>query len=261
MTSAYLLYAEEMYKHFGYLATWAPNVSLKLGDVGIIKDRVFERVATLDSKGITFGARPNPNEADYEYTSANGVTVKIKGAGEVPDAGSVISKADAGISYAFQRENAIVFQAMRCRETSILDQSSLGAQILLLYEQGKWPDDYVVITNLITSQSTTVLISSSRSGMIEFSLDASLNPGGVVQIAGLKTGLKVVQSSNIGTKIIAAKGLTPLFKAAGIKKRLMLRPQFTQKGVDKYLSQTLEANGAEQPPAVRFDEIAFDDFD
>jgi hypothetical protein len=261
MTSAHLLYTEEMYKRFGYLATWVPNINLNLGDVGVMKDRVFERVTTLAQQSITFETRADPNYADYEYTSANGVKVKIKGAGEVPMAGSVISQADAGISYAFQRENAIVFQATRCREMSILDQSNLGTQILSFYEQGKWPEDYVVITNLISCQGTTILISSSSSGMIEFSIDAGLNPGRIIQIADVKTGLKVVQSSNIGVKFIAAKDLTPLFKAAGVKKRLLMKPQFIQKGEDKELSQTLAANGEKELPAVRFAEIAFDDFD
>jgi hypothetical protein len=262
MQSAHLLYTEEMYKRFGYLATWAPSVTVAVGDIGVLNGRVFERTSTLKMERITFQKRSDQTYADYEYTSADGVTIKVKGAGEAPMAGSAIAQADAGISYFFHNENAVVFQATHCRETSIVDQESLRKQILSLYEKEKWRENLVVVTNVIASQSTTILISSSTSGAMEFTIDASLNPGSAVQIATLGGGLKVARSSNVGTKIIGTKGLTPLFKALGIKKRFMRKPEAGRRGEHRGgLAQLPGAAALAAAPAIRFDQIAFDDFD
>ena len=259
MSNAHLVYTDAMYNKYGYMATWVPNVRINLGDVGTIHEREFTILTNLSNLGINFDIGKESTGADYEFISSDNVTYKPKLAGQAPVAGSMIAKADAGVSYFFHNENAIVFQALDCRETSILDQHSLGQQILNLYEQGKWPGDYVVVTNLITSKSGTVLISSGNGAVIELRATVGLTPGGVIKIADVNAGLQVVQESKIGTKVIASKKLTPLFTVFGVKKNLLLKPKFVSRGDAKPdMSKTLSDK---QVPSMKFVKMEYGDFD
>jgi hypothetical protein len=81
-------YAREMHEKFGYLATWLPNVKVRLGDVGVINEHIFEAKASLRQRGIAFDVRNNPSAADLEYTSSDAITVEFKAAGAVPNSGT-----------------------------------------------------------------------------------------------------------------------------------------------------------------------------
>ena len=90
MTTFIKTYANEISKHLGFLITWPINTDVKLGDVGILEDGVFKRTDTLENLGIGKPKeRESRGEANFEYTSKNGVAVefdpnietKIKGIG------------------------------------------------------------------------------------------------------------------------------------------------------------------------------------
>lgn len=262
MPNVHQQYTNEMYQKFGYLATWTPNVILKLGDVGVLRDRIFELETTLSELGIPFNVRSDSSPADYEYISSSAVSIKLKAAGEIPSTGSLLSQTDAGISISFEEADSIVFQALGSEVTSILGQDKLGGEILSRYEKGDWPKDYVVITNLITSKSATVLISSGRGGQIEFAVNSAVGLS-ELKIADANVDFRVVNSSKIGTKILASEGLTPLFKASGIKKRVLRKPTFTRRGESQNLGSGERLSSTENSAnaVARFSEITYDDFD
>jgi len=81
-----------MFDDFGYLATWFPNVVLKLGDVGVLRDRVFEQITTLEERGISFNTSTKTAPADYEHTSSDSVSIRFKAAGDAPAAGSALRR-------------------------------------------------------------------------------------------------------------------------------------------------------------------------
>jgi hypothetical protein len=91
-------YTSELHAKFGYLAAWAPNVVLHLGDVGTLKDHIFEPVTTLTTLGIPFETRNAESSADYEYASAGTVSIQVKTAGRAPALGSALTATDAGIT-------------------------------------------------------------------------------------------------------------------------------------------------------------------
>jgi|SRR5215217_5615517 len=153
----------------------------------------------------------------------------------------------------FSNANAIVFKALQCGVTSIFAQDQLGEEIISRYEADDWPRDHVVVTDLVTSKSATVLISSGRGGQIEFAANAAVNPA-QLNIANAEANFQVAYSSNVGTKIVAAKHLTPLFKVSGIKRRLLRRSTFVRRG------EPHVTNEVNDQPAVRFTELNYDDF-
>ena len=65
--------------------------------------------------------------------------------------------------------------------------------------------------------------------MIEFSVNGDVEIGNYTLVDN-NAGINVDRVRNIGTQIIGEEGLTPLFKAKGIKKRLFRSPTFRRRG-------------------------------
>jgi hypothetical protein len=80
MASINKQYAKEINERFGYLATWLPNVEMRVGDVGIIRDHIFERRTSLAELGIPVDVQLDPSAIDFEYTSSDAVTINVKAA-------------------------------------------------------------------------------------------------------------------------------------------------------------------------------------
>jgi len=184
--------------------------------------------------------------------SENGVSFAMKASGEPPPLGSGLAAVDAGIIVSFAAKDAIVLQAAECVVASIENQHELSRHILALYEKGEWDEDYVAITEVVQAGRTTVLISSSSDGSVVFKAkgDVELGP---LSLAAANVGLRVSNSRNIATQIVAEGRLTPLFRAYGVRKRF-LRPL------------ELARRGTGPPPAVPedtgviLDEMDYEDF-
>jgi hypothetical protein len=237
-------YTAEMRKRFGYSATWVPTSEVRLGDVGMLRNYQYERVRTLKDFGIGFKTRTDSGTGILDYASADSVSLAVKAASDVPTEVSAIADLDARIEVSFSKENAVFFQASDCTTTSIEDQHALGQSLLKLYEAGDWPEDYVVITEVIRVKRATVLISSGSNALIEFAVNGNIELGDYTLVDG-NAGIRVARVRNIGTQIVAEGGLTPLFKAKGIKERLLRSPTFDRRGGRKQSSALGEAPGKE----------------
>lgn len=223
-------YTREMHRKFGYYATWEPNRPLSLGDVGIFRKNVFTRISSLANFGITFEVVPDDTPGDLGYNSQGGVTISSKLSGSLPAAGSVLTEADAGISVDFNNENAVLFKANKTLTSSIDDIIGLGKKIFELFKQGKWNKDWTIITELVNADTATILISNKSDGKIELKATANVNAPDF-DIADAEFNFMPAFSRGLETKIIAEKGITPLFKVMGIKSRLFLPPVFTTRDV------------------------------
>jgi hypothetical protein len=250
---AHIQYTSELRDKFGYLATWAPNVSVRLGDVGIIENRVFTLATTLERLGIHFDKRDSDGVADYEHVSSSSVSISQKAAGQVPAAGSVLSAAQAGISIRFGAENAVVFYAGECRESAIIGLDELAKEVIAKNEKGEWPSNHVVVTAVVTAATATVLISGGKDAQIDLVSEASLGPDGI-SLAKLGTGLSVASATNLATKIVASSSLTPLFRASGLHRTIFGGKRLQQRG-----GTEPHAPSQVDPVKFRFAEIDYSD--
>jgi hypothetical protein len=242
-------YTREIRDNTNYLATWLPNVHVAPGQVGRITNNEFTYVGTLtgDFK-IPVDTEDAPSQGDFEYYSAGAVKVTAKLAGEVPPQGSILAKIDAGINLAFSREHAVAFRAAKCRATRIRNQIDVGKAVLALHEKNEWPDDLVVVTEVITAGSTTILISSSSNASIDLRASGSVDIK-TVHIADVDAGLSVSNSSNMGIQTVAEGGLTPLMRTQGIQKRLLRSATFRGR-----------RGAAESPATTSFGGVDYSDF-
>ena len=219
MAEVYSQYTEELSEEYGYLATWLPNVRLHLGDVGILRRDRFELITSLKNLAIPFEIRETGEAADYQYVSADGANIAF-GANAAGLAGATLAASSAKASVTFKRANAVVFVAKGCKSTFIDRQDVLGKEILARDEAGSWPKNHVVITELVTADSATVIISATADAKIEFSAESKLAPSGV-SLADVAAGLQVASSSGVAAQIVASRQLTPLFRASGVRRRLL----------------------------------------
>lgn len=224
-------YTKELYKQFNYFATWLPGTPLKLGDIGIMNNNEFTAISNLLDEGLNFEVDEDFTKSDLEYSSSRAVSITTKIAGTAPALNSVLSDADAGFSVEFSRENAVLFKANGTLSPRIKNQIKLGAEIIERFKKGDWDKDWVVITELITADSSTILISSSDNSKIELRAKTAVSAGNF-DIANAKLNLEPTFSKDLVTRIICEQNITPLFKVSRIKSKLFQPPKFRVRKVN-----------------------------
>ncbi|MGW9422787.1 hypothetical protein ACWGSU_15660 [Streptomyces koyangensis] len=209
-------YTKELRKRFGYSATWVPTLQIELGDVGRMTGYRFERLGGLADFGVHFETRPSKAMGTIAYASSGGVEVTVGGKASTAS-GPWDVQAGAAMSIRFSHEGAVWFQAEACVAEAIEGLLALEAQILSLSDAGEWKDDLVVVTEVVRAEQGTVLISDAGQGGIELRSQAG------AQDFGGRTALRVTASRNVGTQVVGHGDLTPLFRAKGVRRRLMRR--------------------------------------
>lgn len=230
MASAQKQYTKEMLKRFGYYATWNPGLSLKLGDIGVLKGSIFTKISDLESKMITFEIVKDNTKTTLEHNSQGSATLTTKASASVAPSGSVLADADVGIIIDFAKENSTLFKAANTVTPTIKDTIRLGETILKLFKDGTWNKDWVIITELVESESATIIISNKSNSKIELKANANVTAK-VIDIADAKFEFSTQFSRGLETAIISQEGATPLFKIMGIKTRIFMPPVFKARGV------------------------------
>jgi hypothetical protein len=261
MSSAGTIYTRELRQRFGYSATWVPNAEVRLGDVGTLDGHTYRRVASLGDFGIEFDVRESRTRGVYEFASAGSVSFGFKAEGEPGGPLSSLATAEAGISIDFSSGNASVFQAAGCTVAEISDQHRLGEQLLQLDSEDRWRREYVVVCELIRADRATVLVSSTSGAQVEFRTKAGI-PLGPQSLVDAEAGLNLARSHGLALQIVTEGDLTPLFRARGIKRRLLQRPVFRRiGGARETHDDAVPASPAPPPTESEFAEMDYDDFD
>lgn len=250
-------YTKELKRQFDYFATWLPSTPLALGDIGILKQNAFTKIANLSDYGIAFEIEKDPTPSNLEYSSKGAVSITLKASGSAAPEGSSLAKADAGVSIEFSKENAIYFKANHTTSPAIQNQIELGNQIIELYKKGEWNKEWLVITELVNAESGTILIANSSEGKIELKANAEVEVSNL-DLADASLQLGLTYSKDVSTSIIAEKALTPLFKASKIKDNIFQKPSFSIKSVQpmELITPSMARN---EKDVVVFGEADFED--
>lgn len=232
MANAWKQYTQELYEKFRYFAAWEPGKPMKLGDIGVMNRNLFTFVGNLSNLNIAFNIRTDPGQGNLTHVSAKKVNISFKAAGKPSLPGSVLGQTEAGVTIEFNSENSTVFELMSYRSEMIENQLEIGKKIIQLYKHGQWNKEWVLITDLISADSGTILISAAKGAKVElsFQADARIN---TVNLADASLGFKMEFMSNMNTKILPGDGpLTPLFQAKTLKNYQQILPQAAQNQID-----------------------------
>jgi hypothetical protein len=132
----------------------------------------------------------------------------------------------------FKHSDAVLFQASNCQISSIANLQTVANEIIARFRQGKWAFGEVVITELVTARAATILISNGQNARIDLAIKAQASANKAT-LLDTEAKIDVARASGIGTRIVAAAGLTPLFKANGIKKIPFRDPKLVIKDIDE----------------------------
>ncbi|WP_452222140.1 hypothetical protein [Lacinutrix salivirga] len=218
-------YTRELYRQFRYYPSWLPGTPFNLGDVGILRGKEFIRQGNLTEEGIDFDILKDETKVDLSHSSKGAVSITFKASGTAPAVGSTLSKAKAGISVSFSKENSILMKAKGTLNHSIKDQRKLARTIMKLYEEGKWNKDLLVITELVVADSATILIANSKESKIELSAGADVSLA-KLDIANGEIELGTTISKDLHTEIVAKEGITPLFRLSKVQTPFLGRSRF-----------------------------------
>ncbi|KMQ72534.1 hypothetical protein ACM44_00010 [Chryseobacterium koreense CCUG 49689] len=253
-------YTDEMKRKFGYMATWLPGVPLKMGDIGVIRDNAFTRIAGLEDFNIGFDIREDETPEDLEYSSKGSVSVTTKLSGTITPPGSSLGNLDAGFIVEFSGANSILFKANKTKTNLIKNTIKLGDEVIKLYKEGKWNKKWVVITELVEAETATILISNTENAKIELKANANITLT-KLDIADASLDLGYTHYKGLDTKVIAQSGLTPLFKVKGIHTNIFVPPVFKEKGITAFDFVTPATAADEFKDDLFFDYVSSDDWE
>jgi hypothetical protein len=209
-------YAQEITQGLQYLPTWLPMRSLSLGDVGVIRNNIFEPETNLSNLKIPFISSESRPTGSLRYNSHDGVSATFKASGTVPEAGSTLSISDAGVTVKFSRAQAIVFEAIGCSVEAISNIADLSQRLIWQYQESNWSSDLYVVTEIVRAEAATVLISTGNTAVVELRAGGSVGTTGI-SLADINAEFSIASTSGMGIEMVAQTGVTPLFKAGRIK--------------------------------------------
>jgi hypothetical protein len=219
-------YAKEISKHLDFLITWPINTDVKLGDVGILEDGIFKRTDTLENLGIVRPKkRESRGEAILEYTSKNGVAIEFN-----PNIETKLKGIGAKMEIKFNREGAVFFRMVDHVLKQFEGTDQLGKDIIQQFKNGNWPRDRVIVTEIISSPSATILVAGSNNATASLQLDVSLPE--TEAIAKGKFTQSIGFTGSFGAKIIGAN-VSPLIRICGIKQKLFGNDFRSARGIRK----------------------------
>jgi hypothetical protein len=216
----YSAYTKDIHKHLRYRATWLPGTPVALGDVGILDKGVLVPQTSLPRLGVDFEVQTDTvPDGTLDYQSANEVSIAIKAAGELNKRFNALAEADAGALVEFTDADSVLLQLRGVRVERVADQAALRRALLdavvAADDQRRWDRDWVVVTDVVTAASATILIAGGRGSRIELKAAASVAP---TSLADVDAGLTTVSESQVSTKIVAQNGLTPLYRGMRVRR-------------------------------------------
>lgn len=214
MATTYEQYTKELRKSLGYMPTWLPGVPVFLGDTGQLSDQLFNRVTHLEPLGIAFEPVLDRSSDSFEHQTSGEVSIETTAAGAPSTGFARIADAEAGVGINFGRENAVVLSLRDVRAHRVSDVSALERQIRERWDV--WDDHWLVVTEVVTATSATILISGSYDSRVELRAKANVGVEGL-ELANAEAHFEVAYSKGMHTQIVAASGLTPLFRAIRVR--------------------------------------------
>jgi hypothetical protein len=201
-------YCDLINDNFGgtYYPTWLPSVNMLLGDYGILDDDVFTKQGNIRDFAIHFQADLGVQVHDFEYKSQGTSSLDI-GAG-------VGGFVNVGLQFKFSKKFDTYFLASECQQSLMLGQSAVMKQARQEFLANGMKNYYIVV-EVLKAGATTILIASDKNA--EFAVEAKSSVVPKIDLKNPSIALSQKKATNMGFKLTAASGLTPLI---GLSKKI-----------------------------------------
>ncbi len=213
-------YVKQIYKGLRYWAVWSPGVHIELGDCGPLSDFIFHREGNVRDYGISFGVHSGVTHETWSYTTENAVNWTVQAAADaqkIPE----VPAGQAAIGVDFTKGNSIIFVAPSGTQSSVADITELKRQVVArALDHGSpdlFPTDFAVVTDVVTVDSVTVLVSRARRGRFVASASGDFAVG-LVSLGDAKLGVNHLSSTSVTTHLLAKENATPLFRGFKLRR-------------------------------------------
>jgi hypothetical protein len=195
---------------------------MRLGDVGTMQDGVFERTTSLADLGVSFRTRRDARQKVFSHRTKGSIRVETKVAGT---AGGLLGEAEAGLIIAADGAAGVLIDAQDCAIHSIENLDEVGNEVLTRHRSGIWDATRCVVYEVVEAGCTTVVVLEGSGAQIVLRAASPVGSDALVP-ASIAAGFGVVREQAVGLRVIAEKGLVPLYRVAGVRKPLFGRTSF-----------------------------------
>ncbi|MEL7532473.1 MAG: hypothetical protein AAFN10_14240 [Bacteroidota bacterium] len=212
-------YQKDIFKKTQLRANWELSKNLNLGDVGYMNDGVFTMQTTLKDLGIDFTVRKGIKQDKLDLSSEQGVNVHPKFDSSA-SAEVIEMTAQVIFDIEFHKAKSYVFKAAGIRTDMISNIMDVGKAVLKKYQAEDWDDDLVIIAEIKTADSVSVLISNESGTKTQISATGNLDIKDL-DIAKADIGMEANSNKKLALEILGKPGTNPLFKVMGLEKSLL----------------------------------------
>lgn len=214
------IYTETVNKSLGpYFATWLPDAPIKLGDYGRMEKKKFIVEGNIEDFGITLKIRLDESCDDQKFNSGKKTEITVIPKGSVSNG---ITYVNASLKIDFNDQQGVYFNAVNCKNDLIINTKNVADKIIELYNEKKWDINWVVVTKMIRSESTTILISGNKISNILLEANADVQE---LNLADPSLKLNINYQKNIGFSCITKVGLIPLIGLSKLQKKIFNEPK------------------------------------
>lgn len=152
---------------------WPLTRPIKVGDIGKWSSgKTFSHEENISKYGITVTTSSGATIGSRAFTSAAGVEMKFKAAGDLPPATTALVKAKAGVSLALNANSSCVLRARNLREEAVADKAALEKALKGLGKDAAWWKHRIVVTSVIKADIVTIALAHSSKQRVDINAEA-----------------------------------------------------------------------------------------
>jgi len=206
-------YLQQVQKNLGYRATWEPHRPMKVGTYGKIHQGIFSAYGHIDDLNITHTVDKLKTSNQLTYKSEEKGSYTLKAEGEINPLFQKISTDEAGLLIIFKKDNSIVFKIQDITYFTLQNKAEIAEKLHKLSLVNQWDDSYLMITETLQSEKTSILLSKKKNSEVEIKYENGGNTG----IIDIDFFGEIIRSKGMSLQFTSSSDSTPLFKLSRLK--------------------------------------------
>ena len=230
-------YLQQVQKNLGYRATWEPHRPMKVGTYGKIHQGIFSAYGHIDDLNITHSIDKLKTSNQLTYKSEEKGSYTLKAKGEINPLFQNISTDEAGLLIIFKKDNSIVFKIQDITYFTLENKAEIAEKLHKLSLVNKWDASYLMITETLQSEKTSILLSKKKNSEVEIKYENDGNIG----IIDIDLFGEIIRSKGMSLQFTTSSDSTPLFKLSRLKATVLI-PEKNRQVLEKPIPGLIEVD-------------------
>ena len=230
-------YLQQVQKNLGYRATWEPHRPMKVGTYGKIHQGIFSAYGHIDDLNIVYSVDKLKTSNQLTYKSEEKGSYTLKAKGEINPLFQKISTDEAGLLIIFKKDNSIVFKIQDITYFTLQNKVEIAEKLHNLSLVNKWDVSYLMITETLQSEKTSILLSKKKNSEVEIKYENGENIG----IIDIDLFGEIIRSKGMSLQFTTSSDSTPLFKLSSLKAAVLV-PEKNRQILEKPLPGLIEVD-------------------